>query len=212
MQKTISNIRNLIFDLDETLILLPVDWSLVYRELGRLLGREVSSFTTTLSALWGSELYGEVSRLVEKYELESLNGLIVLDDSPRILRKLWENYELNLTSLQSRRSIESVLNLIGVRELFKVVVSRDEQPTRSGQIKLVLSIEGYKASETMMVGDRVNDVLSALENNCKAALLVRRASELENLRKLGLESETLILNSLMEFYSILNREKRIEFK
>ncbi len=208
MQHATLNIRNLIFDLDETLILLPIDWSLVYRELGRLLGREVSSFTNTLSILWGSKLYWEVSRFVEKYELEALNGLIVLDDSPHILRKLWENYELNLTSLQSRRSIESVLNLIGVRELFKVVVSRDERSTRSEQIKLVLFMGGYEASETMMVGDRVNDVLSALENDCRAALLVRRTSELENLRKLGLESKTLILNNLMELYSILNRGRK----
>lgn len=212
MQKTILNIRNLIFDLDETLILLPVDWSLIYRELGRLLGREVSSFTATLSMLWGSKLYWEVSRFVEKYELESLSNLIVLDDSPYILRKLGENYRLNLTSLQSRRSIESILNLIGVRELFKVVVSRDERPTRREQIKLVLSVGGYEASETIMVGDRVNDVLSALENNCKAVLIVRRMSELENLRKLGLESEVLALNGLMELYNILDGGKRAESK
>lgn len=207
MQKTALNIRNLVFDLDETLVLLPVDWSLVYRELGRLLGREVSSFTATLSMLWGSELYGDVSRFVEKYELESLNGLIVLDDSPRVLRKLEESYTLNLTSLQSRRAIESVLNLIGIRELFNFVISRDERPTKSGQIKLVLSLGGYRASETMVVGDRVNDVLSALENRCKAALVVRKIGELEKLRKLKLESEVLTLNSLMELCNLLNGEK-----
>ncbi len=205
MEKTTLSIRNLIFDLDETLILLPVDWSLIYRELGKLLGREVSSFTVTLSMLWGSDLYWEVSRFVEKYELESLSGLIVLDDSPYILRKLSESYTLNLTSLQSRKAIENVLSLIGIRDLFKVVVSRDERPTRRDQIKLVLSTGGYEASETVMVGDRVNDVLSALENGCKAVLIVRRMSELENLRKLELESEVLTLNSLMELYDILDK-------
>jgi phosphoglycolate phosphatase-like HAD superfamily hydrolase len=204
MQKDVLNVRNLIFDLDETLVLLPVDWNLVYREVGRLLGREVSSFTAVLSMLWGSELYGEVSRLVEKYEFESLSSLIVLDNSPYVLRRLGENYTLNLTSLQSRRVIESVLSLMGVRRLFRTVVSRDERPTRREQIKLVLSEGGYEASETMMVGDRVNDVVSALDNNCRAVLLVRRLDDLKDLRKLGLESKTLTLNSLVELCNILD--------
>jgi phosphoglycolate phosphatase-like HAD superfamily hydrolase len=204
MKKDVLNVRNLIFDLDETLVLLPVDWNLVYREVGRLLGRDVSSFTAVLSMLWGSELYGEVSRLVEKYEFESLGGLMLLDNSPYVLRRLGENYTLNLTSLQSRRVIESVLNLMGVRRLFGIVVSRDERPTRREQIKLVLSEGGYEASETMMVGDRVNDVVSALDNNCRAVLVVRRLDDLKDLRKLGLESKTLTLNSLMELCNILD--------
>jgi phosphoglycolate phosphatase-like HAD superfamily hydrolase len=154
--------------------------------------------------LWGSELYGEVSRLVEKYEFESLSSLIVLDNSPYVLRRLGENYTLNLTSLQSRRVIESVLSLMGVRRLFRTVVSRDERPTRREQIKLVLSEGGYEASETMMVGDRVNDVVSALDNNCRAVLLVRRLDDLKDLRKLGLESKTLTLNSLVELCNILD--------
>jgi len=204
MRKDVSNIRNLIFDLDETLVLLPVDWNLVYREVGRFLGREVSSFTAVLSMLWGLELYEEVSRLVEKYEFESLSGLIVLDNSPYLLRRLGRNYTLNLTSLQSRRVVESVLNLMGVRRLFSIIVSRNERPTRREQIKLVLSEGGYEASETMMVGDRVNDVVSALDNNCKAALVVRRLDDLKDLRRLGLESKTLTLNSLMELCNILD--------
>jgi phosphoglycolate phosphatase-like HAD superfamily hydrolase len=204
MHKDVLNVRNLIFDLDETLVLLPVDWNLVYREVGRILGREVSSFTAILPMLWGSELYEEVSRLVEKYEFESLSGLIVLDNSPYVLRKLGESYTLNLTSLQSRGVIETVLNFMGVRRLFRVIVSRNERPTRREQIKLVLSKGGYEASETMMVGDRLNDVVSALDNNCKVALVVRRLDDLKDLRKLGLESKTLTLNSLMELCNILD--------
>lgn len=208
MQKVSLNVRNLIFDLDETLVQLPVNWSLVYREMGRLLGMEVSSFTATLSMLWGSDLYWEVSRFVEKYELESLGNLIILDNSPWILRELKEDYTLNLASLQSRKAIENVLNIMGARELFKIIVSRDERPTKREQIKLILSMGDYIASETMVIGDRINDIISALENSCKATLIARRMSELENLKKMELDSEVLIIKSLTELYDILRRRGR----
>jgi len=205
MRETISGLRNLIFDLDETLVLLPVDWSMVYRDIGRLLGREVASFAATLPMLWGSDMYWKVSQLVEEYELKSLDRLVVLDDSPSIVRKLGDRYRLSITSLQSRKVIERVLHIMGVRELFDILVSREDRPTRREQIRLVLTAGGYEASETMMVGDRVDDVVSALENGCRAALVVRKKNELENLKKLGLESKTLTLRSLKELYEVLKR-------
>ncbi|KYH37404.1 MAG: haloacid dehalogenase domain-containing protein hydrolase [Candidatus Bathyarchaeota archaeon B24] len=205
MRETISGLRNLIFDLDETLVLLPVDWGVVYRDIGRLLGREVTSFAATLPMLWGSDMYWKVSRLVEEYELKSLSKLVVLDDSPSIVRGLRKDYRLSITSLQSRKVIERVLHIMGVRELFDILVSREDKPTRREQIRLVLTAGGYEASETMMVGDRVDDVVSALKNGCRAALVVRKTNELENLRKLGLESKTLTLRSLKELYEVLKR-------
>ena len=206
MRETISGLRNLIFDLDETLVLLPVDWSMVYRDIGRLLGREVASFAATLPMLWGSDMYWKVSQLVEEYELKSLDRLVVLDDSPSIVRKLGDRYRLSITSLQSRKVIERVLHIMGVRELFDILVSREDRPTRREQIRLVLTAGGYEASETMMVGDRVDDVVSALENGCRAALVVRKKNELENLKKLGLGSKALTLRSLKELYEVLKRE------
>jgi len=206
MRETISGLRNLIFDLDETLVLLPVDWSMVYRDIGRLLGREVASFAATLPMLWGSDMYWKVSRLVEEYELKSLSKLVVLDGSPSIVRKLGDRYRLSITSLQSRKVIERVLTVMGVRELFDILVSREDRPTRREQIRLVLTAGGYEASETMMVGDRVDDVVSALENGCRAALVVRKKNELENLKKLGLGSKALTLRSLKELYEVLKRE------
>ena len=206
MRETISGLRNLIFDLDETLVLLPVDWSMVYRDIGRLLGREVASFAATLPMLWDSDMYWKVSRLVEEYELKSLDRLVVLDDSPSIVRKLGDRYRLSITSLQSRKVIERVLHIMGVRELFDILVSREDRPTRREQIRLVLTAGGYEASETMMVGDRVDDVVSALENGCRATLVVRKKNELENLKKLGLGSKALTLRSLKELYEVLKRE------
>lgn len=203
MWKELSYVRNLIFDLDETLVLLPVDWGMVYRDLSRLLGRDVNSFVATLPSIWGSEVYWRVSKLVEEYELKSLDRLVVLDDSPSIVRELGRRYRLSLTSLQSKEVIERVLTSMSIRELFDILVSREDRPTKEEQIRFVLTSRGYEPSKTLMVGDRVNDVVSALRNGCKAALVLRREEELENLRRLGLEAKTLTLRSLKELYEAL---------
>lgn len=191
-------VRNLIFDLDETLVALPVNWSEVYEELSKLLGWRVSSFSRLLPEVWGSTLYLRVSELVERYEMRALPRLTVLDDSPNVLRRLSKSHTLSLVTLQSRKVLERALKMMGIRELFHATVSREDKPTRREQIKLLLSTQDYKPSETLMVGNRLNDVTSALENKCMAALVVRGKSELKKLRKLKPEKSVLILRDLRE--------------
>jgi len=168
-------IRHLIFDLDGTLILLPVKWSDVRRKLSEVLQRRVRSIVKLYSEIWmDKELFKVVSAIVEEHELKALTEVKVLDDSPKVLKELSSNYRLSLVTLQSDRVASAILDDLGVRSLFLAKVTRDDIPLREEQIRIVLDRTGFRAEETVVIGDLMNDVRAALRVGCWAIHICRR--------------------------------------
>jgi len=167
-------IRHLIFDLDGTLIHLPVNWTHVKHEVSSFLARNVDSLIQLYSEIWrNKELFKKVSDIVEKHELEATRYVKILDDAPEVLRSLKEKYSISLVTLQSKNVAERILAYMDVRELFKVIITRENVPIRSEQIRLVLKLTNFKPEETLVIGDLLNDINSALIVGCKAVLIKR---------------------------------------
>jgi len=167
-------IKHLIFDLDETLIRLPVDWPAVYEEVRRSLEISFTDLLNLLTELWGTKDYGKVSRLIEKFELEALNRVYILDNSRELVLNLSKKFKLSLVTLQGRNVVEKILSGLGIRKIFEVVVTRDGAPTRFLQLRRVLDETGFRPEETLVIGDKLDDIESALKLGCWAVLVDRR--------------------------------------
>jgi len=175
------------------LVYLPVDWREVIRRIESLLGVRVKSLLGLYSELWGTEKYEVVSRLVEEFEMASLEGLRFLDDSPRLLKSLSLRYQLGLVTFQGANVTRRILDEMGIDGL--LTATRDDAPTRVEQISRIVSATRFKFEDFLVVGDRLNDVYSALKVGCRAVLVNRwgihdvdrikeRITVLPNLKKL----------------------------
>jgi len=200
-------IKSLIFDLDETLVKLPVDWPSAYEEVRKRTGRNFTSFLNLLAELWNTDEYRKVSKIIESFELYALDNVQVLDNSKEIILKLSGKYSLSLVTLQGRRIAEEVLRKLGIRKAFKLVITRDDAATRLMQLQIILEKTGFKPEETVVIGDKLNDVESALKLKCWAVLIDRR-NRAELLKK-PVEKLFIIkdLNELEEVLHSLKQEK-----
>ena len=176
-----TKIRGIIFDLDGTLVRLPIDWRRVLNTIEEMLGTKIKSLIGLYAEIWGTKTYEAVSRKVEEFEIESLDKMEILDDSPRLLKSLSTKYFIGLVTFQSRKVARKIIERIGIDEV--MMATRDDSPTRADQISLVISSTTLNPSDFLVVGDRLNDVYSALRVGCNAVLVDRIGRNLQNEKK-----------------------------
>jgi len=167
-----DKIQGIIFDLDETLVELPINWYQVIRRIKSLLGRNVGPLLDLYLKLWGTEKYEIISRAVEEFEMASLERIRFLDNSPQLLRELSLKYQLGLMTFQGVNVTRRIVNIMGINGL--LITTRDDAPIRAEQISRIVSATRFKYENFLVVGDRLNDVYSALEVGCHAALVDRQ--------------------------------------
>jgi len=164
-------VQGIIFDMDGTLVELPVDWREVIRRVNETLDVNVETLLDLFPRLWGTEKYMAASRMIEDFEMASLSNLKILDDSPRLLRRLSSNYQLGLVTFQSGNVAREILKKLDVN--LCLIATRDDSPTRSGQISMIVSTSHLRFEDFLVVGDLLNDVYSALQVGCHAILVDR---------------------------------------
>ena len=169
-----SNIKNLIFDLDGTLIKLPVDWRAAYNKVRDETGKLFSSLIELYSETWNTKLYEKISRIVEEYELEAAKSFQILDNSDKLILELSRKYRLGLVTLQGKNVALKILSEMGILEKFEVVITRNDAPARLLQLKNVINEANFDPRETLVVGDRDADVEAALKLGCWAVLVDRK--------------------------------------
>jgi len=165
-------VQGIIFDLDGTLVELPIDWHHVIRRVESLLGMKVGSLLDLYPKLWGTEKYEMISRAVEEFEIASLDRIRFLDNSPQLLMDLSLKYQLGLITFQGMNVTRRIINKMGINGL--LIATRDDAPTRAEQISRIVSATRFKYENFLVVGDRLNDVYSALKVGCQAVLVNRQ--------------------------------------
>jgi len=191
-------VHGIIFDLDKTLVHLSIDWGRVVRNIEDLLGVEFRSLSELFPMIWGTEKYDIVSRTIEEYELASLSKLKFLDDAPELLRDLSAKYKLGVVTFQGKNVTRMIIEKLGIQGI--PIATRDDDPTRVGQISLILSNTKLQANEALVIGDRLNDVYSALEIGCNAVLVDRQNFYDLNRNKNGFS----VISNLKELLKLLS--------
>lgn len=168
--ETFTNIRLFIFDLDGTIVKLPIDWTEVKKKIRKIL--ETNSSLTPLipsieQLVANSELKRRIYKVVDDEEMKAVKKLRFDEDIVRLFKKLKTlGYKLALVTLQGRKPAIEALNKLKVREFFDLVVSRDEKKDREEQIKITLETMGVPSSQAIIVADRLRDMLVAKRLGC----------------------------------------------
>jgi phosphoglycolate phosphatase-like HAD superfamily hydrolase len=170
-----------VFDLDGTLFALPVDWHGVRADLGRLTGEpaEGKPIFETINAIVRArpDLLGRVFSIVESYELKAVDGSKPIEGALDLLNLLSGSSRLALVTLQGRMACRRILMDNRVFDLFETMVTREDSLDRAEQLLLTIRRLKVPRQDLLFVGDRLNDVASAMRARVDVALVGKIAPD-----------------------------------
>ena len=167
-------IKGIIFDLDGTLVLLPIRYEIIFEKLQNLFDTkdEFKPLIPTIleKANNDIELQQAFDLLCEEETLAA-NNSEVIDGAIDILNYFKKrNYSLSLVTMQCMKAAKLVLDKMQISELFSSIITRDDSNQRSTQIQKSVEILSLSPDQVMVIGDRIHDVKSAKQVGCSAIL------------------------------------------
>ncbi len=178
-------LKGVIFDLDGTLIRLPVRYDLLRDQLRRLFQSKSDFFQLIPSIV--DQAKGDPTMVRTAFELicvEELLGtskIVIIKGALDLLHQLKsDNKILGLVTLQCRKAARHIINNVEMEGLFSSILTRDESYDRHDQIEKTLKSLGLLPGETIVIGDRLNDIEAAERAGCKSILVGRKPLENEN--------------------------------
>ena len=85
-----------------------------------------------------------------------------------------------MVTLQCERAANQILEIMGIKDLFSNIFTRDNYTNRYDQIIHTMKKFDVDALETLMIGDRINDFESAEKAGCKSIIIRRGEQEGNN--------------------------------
>lgn len=163
-------IEGVIFDLDGTLIHLPIDYEALFKELQRIMKTSnVRPLVQTIAVL-DQDTRNEVEKVWTQAELEALPDLEINNEG----MKLYQRFSRKPLALVTMQSIKVVEEILGTLKLsFNVIITREESLDRARQIDVAVARLGLKPKEVLMIGDRESDRTSSQRIGCQFLMVMQ---------------------------------------
>ncbi len=194
-------IRGIIFDLDGTLVRLPIRYDLIQNNLKKIFNTQ-DEFKPLIASIV-SHAKGDTSKInkafesICKEESRAADDLEIIENAFAVLEFFKsKQLKLGLVTMQCRKAVEKVMSKFDHHNVFSSVISRDESYDRKEQIEKMLKNLQLTPDEALVVGDRIHDIVSAKKAGCQAILVNREKSmqvdvetieKLSNLKKISLD-------------------------
>lgn len=180
-------IKGIIFDLDGTLIQLPINYDAVQSNLREFfnVSENLKPLIPTIIELSKNDQnkIAGAFRLVCQEEVFASENFKVINNAVEILKFLKsKNLVLCLVTMQCRQALEKILQKMNISNLFDSVISRDENYDRLEQIKNSLNMISLDPSEILVVGDRIHDIESARKVGCIPILKINEIRKIPPFR------------------------------
>ena len=194
--------KGIIFDLDGTLIQLPVNYDIIQNSLKEFFNtsenlKPLIPTIIKLSKNDQSKIHTSFN-LICKEEILASKNFEIMNDAVEILKFLKsKNLILCLVTMQCRDALEKILQKMEVLDLFDSIISRDDSYDRFEQIQNSLKKSSLESSDVFVVGDRIHDIESAKKAGC---IPILKINEIEK----NLPFECTKIRNLIELKKIIN--------
>jgi len=157
-------IKAAIFDLDGTLVNLPIDYQALYAEFRKIMGiKNVEPVTKTVAAL-NQPLKGKVFETWILAEFAILPKMTIVKEGMELYKQYSEIPEA-LVTMQGSKTVERIRVTLNLS--FQVIITREDSLDRSAQIILALEKLKLKPENVIVIGDRETDKTAAEKVGCK---------------------------------------------
>jgi HAD superfamily hydrolase (TIGR01549 family) len=179
----------LIFDLDGTLIRLPIRYEILQKNLKSFFHTDdnLSPLIPSIiqQAKNNQNVIDEAFEIVCNEELIATETLEEIDGLHDVIEYVTsKNYTISLVTMQCKRSLDIILKKLNLEEKFSSIFTRDDYPDRFLQIQKTCESLNFVPSDVIMIGDRIHDINSANQANCKSILVNRDDIESKKLTEL----------------------------
>ncbi len=157
-------IEAVIFDLDGTLIQLPVDYEKLFREFKDIMKTsEVRPLVDTVPRL-NEETMKKVFKAWDNHEILALKKMTVKDEGIKIY-EMHQQKPKALVTMQGKALVEAALRHLGLT--FNVIVTREDSLSRIEQLKSAVEELGMRFQSVLFVGNTEDDFIAAKKLNCR---------------------------------------------
>ncbi|MEM1514810.1 MAG: HAD-IA family hydrolase [Candidatus Bathyarchaeia archaeon] len=166
--KNFEQIKIVIFDLDGTLVNLPIDYEKLRNEIAGILKvRRVNSILNTLLNI-NEESRAEIFKILDAYELNAIKNMREIAEGIKIYNDS-RNKVRCLVTLQGELAVKEIMRVAGLS--FDVIITREFSLDRYEQIKAVIERFNVSPGEVLFVGDRETDEKAAKKIGCNFILI-----------------------------------------
>ena len=188
-------IKGIIFDLDGTLVRLPINYDVIFEKLKNLFDTkdEFKPLIPTIvsKANGDNHLIQKAFDLICNEETISAKNFEIIDGALDILSYFKKkNLFLGLITMQCNNAATLVLDNMNIKNYFSSIVTRDQTYDRAEQISQTVNFSSLPPSEILVVGDRIHDIHSAKKVGCLGIL--------SNKEKLNSFKESTVISKLVE--------------
>ncbi|UCB60490.1 MAG: HAD family hydrolase [Candidatus Bathyarchaeota archaeon] len=158
-------IEGVVFDLEGTLVKLPIDYETLYKEIKRELKiRKIQPLTQTVGRL-DNKAKQRVFSLWKRAELKAVPSMSVNEEGMRLYKK-YSNKPVALVTLQGEAVVKKILDHFQLS--FRIIVTREHEIRREQQIRRAINeMGGLEHRNVLMIGDRDSDEVAARHVGCK---------------------------------------------
>jgi len=158
-------IKAVIFDLDGTLIHLPVDYEKLFKKFQRIMKTDkIRPVTRTLANL-DKETRGKLFKIWDEAELEALPKIKENKEGFMLYQK-YSSTPKALVTMQGNAALEKILETLKLS--FNVTITREYSLDRVEQLKKAAEKLGVETFENILfVGDTSNDEEAAGKLGCR---------------------------------------------
>jgi len=156
-------IEAVVFDLDGTLINIPIDYNKLYRKIEKLAKvQKIEGLTKTLQTISKEERM-KAFEIWNNEELRALPKMTVKEKGIR-LYKTYSNKSLALITMQGRETVNLILKKVKAK--FQFIITREDSLDRTEQLKIAIKKLETDPRKILIVGDRESDAVAAKNVGC----------------------------------------------
>jgi HAD superfamily hydrolase (TIGR01549 family) len=157
-------IKAIIFDLDGTLVSLPIDYPALYAAFRKIMRvKNIKPLTKTVAAL-NEDLRRRVFETWTRAEFAILPKMTVVKEGINLYQQ-YSRIPRALVSMQGKETVERILCTLNLS--FKAVMTREDSLDRTTQIILTLEKLSLEPKNVIVIGDRETDKTAAEKIGCK---------------------------------------------
>ncbi|MFC2175099.1 HAD family hydrolase [archaeon] len=196
-------IKAILFDMDDTLLHLNVDWSAVREKMNEYssqYGIDIPpGILEGLIGIQEEKVKAGLFGIMDEYEANGWQDSYLLPHAKEVLDSL-EGYSLAVVTGNGRKATSKVLEKHGLTEYFGAVVTREDgQKPLPDPIYVALERLGCEAGDAVFVGNGLNDARAASAAGVTAICLNNSYPE-EELRKAGANK---VIGDLLELKELI---------
>jgi len=157
-------IKAVIFDLDGTLIHLPIDYGRLFKEFSKIMKtEEVRPLTEKISIL-NKKTRKRVFEVWDKFELEALRNFTVNREGI-ILYQRFSKTPKALVTMQGKKVVENINKRLCLS--FNFTITREDSLERTKQLQNAAQMLEAQPQNILFVGDTDDDFFAAKKIGCQ---------------------------------------------